>query len=95
MLSAILHGKARCLATPVELGQPWRHVFRGSEDFLTAAVFERLAYMDDAVLWRLLQRAVRPDLLPPRTIATLECFDFWPRWPLSFGNVTCSPGTGS
>jgi hypothetical protein len=64
------------------LTQGSRHVFRSSEDFLTATTFERLAYLDDATCWRVLQQAAKPELLPFRTVATLEQIEFWPRWPL-------------
>jgi hypothetical protein len=85
MLNAILRGKARCLAADLKAGQPWRSVFRSSEDLLTAAVFERLAYLDGSTFWQVLRRAIQPDLLPPRTVAELEECTFWPRWLLSAG----------
>jgi hypothetical protein len=71
MLHAILQGKAGRLPAGVEAGASWRHVFKVSEDLLTASVFERLAYLDGALLWQVLAATVRPARLPTRKVAEL------------------------
>lgn len=61
-------------------GQSWRSLFRGSEDLLTATVFERLAYLNGALFWRLLTSTAKPSILPKRHVAELQKLTFWPRW---------------
>lgn len=78
MLTAFTHGKGRRAATDVAAGSSVRKVLSASEDMLTSAVFERLAYLNDTTLWSVLQRAFR---LPAHTAAEdaeLMTMEFWP-----------------
>ncbi|SCX03944.1 hypothetical protein [Agrobacterium rosae] len=80
MLQAVISGKAGTI--PVggrDEKVSWRKVFRISEDLLTASVFGRLAYLDDAVLWRIMRRTFGAPL-PDLRVAELEDISFWPRW---------------
>ncbi|WP_018900859.1 hypothetical protein [Rhizobium sp. 2MFCol3.1] len=80
MLQAIVSSKAGRL--PVGVGEEsvsWRRAFQISEDLLTAAVFGRLAYLEDGVLWRIMRRTFGPPL-PDLAVAELEDIIFWPRW---------------
>ena len=56
MLHAIWSGKARRLKIEglVEPAPRWRDIFHSNEDLLTATVFERLAYLSDAVFRQLI-----------------------------------------
>jgi hypothetical protein len=87
MLQAIINGKAGRLPAEVKPGASWRHVFRTSEDLLTASVFERLAYLDGALIWEILRQTFRPALLPARRIVELEEIKFWPAWPDLEGTI--------
>lgn len=78
MLQAIVSGKAGRLPAS-EDSISWRTAFRMSEDLLTASVFGRLAYLDGAVLWRILRRAFGPGL-PEFRVAELHQITFWPTW---------------
>ncbi len=80
MLIAILDGKGRTVPDGLKGGDSLRKVFKVSEDLLTATVFERLAYLKGATLWAILRATFRPDILPPRSVATLDAIEFWPRW---------------
>lgn len=83
MLRALLHGKD--LGTHIfdaDTKTSWRQIFRASEDFLTAAVFSRLSYLDGAELWGILREAFG-NTLPNFKVATLSNIEFWPRWSLS------------
>ncbi len=80
MLQAIVSSKAGRL--PVGVGEEsvsWRHAFKMSEDLLTAAVFGRLAYLEDEVLWRVMRRTFGSPL-PDLKVAELVDISFWPRW---------------
>ncbi|MGN7802501.1 hypothetical protein ACTJKE_07170 [Ensifer sp. 22521] len=50
-----------------------------SEDLLTASVFGRLAYLDGAMLWRILRRTFGSGL-PEFRVAELNQITFWPTW---------------
>ncbi|MEW9305459.1 hypothetical protein [Labrys neptuniae] len=80
MLSAILNGKGRCLPESVKAGDSLRKVFVRSEDILTSTIFERLAYLDGAILWQIIGNAFRPMFLPERKIVNLIEIEFWPTW---------------
>lgn len=80
MLQAVISGKAGTI--PVGGNKEkvsWRKVFRVSEDLLTASVFGRLAYLEDAMLWRIMRRTFGAPL-PDLKVAELEDISFWPRW---------------
>lgn len=75
MLNAVKYGKKRgtgLVATNLQEAE-------GAEDVLTATVFERLAYLPDALLTRIL--SVLFDHLLPLG-ALLKC-EFWPSWRLN------------
>ncbi len=78
MLQAIVSGKAGRLPAS-EDPISWRTAFRMSEDLLTASVFGRLAYLDGAILWRILRRTFGPRL-PEYRVAELHQITFWPTW---------------
>lgn len=82
MLRALLHSKD--LGTFIrDSGDSlsWRHIFKASEDFLTASVFSRLSYLDGVVVWQIL-RETFGQALPNCKVATLQNVEFWPRWSL-------------
>lgn len=87
MLRAIVNGKAGTLKADIRPGESWRRVFRSSEDFLTSSVFERLAYLDGALVWEILGKTFRSALLPPRRVADLQEISFWPNWPDTEGTI--------
>ncbi|MBB3020416.1 hypothetical protein FHR70_003497 [Microvirga lupini] len=80
MLNAILHGKGRTLPDDVKPGASLKSTFKRSEDLLTATIFERLSYLDGEIIWQLLRKTFKPDLLPNRRLASLEEIEFWPLW---------------
>ena len=80
MLHAIINGKAGALTSDVSEGQTWRHAYRASEDLLTAATFERLAYLSGARLWQILASTFHSGGLPQRKVAELLDIEFWPFW---------------
>lgn len=80
MLTAILRGKSRRSREPLAAGKSWRSIFRSSEDFLTSSVFERLNYLDGALLWALLRDATKSALFVPLADIELASMDFWPHW---------------
>lgn len=83
MLRALLHGKdLGAHIFDADAKTSWRQIFRASEDFLTAAVFSRLSYLDGAELWGILREAFG-NKLPNFKVATLNNIEFWPRWNLS------------
>lgn len=51
MLHAILHGKIRGLFDDIEEGISWRSAYKKYEDFLTASVLGRMAYLPDDSFW--------------------------------------------
>lgn len=87
MLTAILRGKARRLTRPIAAGDSWSDVFNISEDFLTASVFERLAYLDAPTFWAVLRDATRSELPACGADIELETFELWPRWGVGEGTV--------
>lgn len=68
-------------------GERWRELVAGSEDALTASVFERLAYLAPARLWGVLREAVVPLSSVPFPIAPPDSpvWEFWPSWSLTSG----------
>lgn len=80
MLQAILKGKGGSIAEDIPAGASLRSVFSKSEDMLTAAVFGRLAYLEGPVLWQVLKKAFRPDILPDRSVVVIDKVQFWPNW---------------
>jgi len=80
MLSAILNGKGRRLPETIAAGSSLRAAFSKSEDMLTASVFERLAYLDAPVLWKLLVATFAPRILPDEQRVELVSVEFWPMW---------------
>ena len=85
MFQAIFHGKVRDNLIGVQLGAEWRSFYRQTEDFLTAAVFSRLAYLPSHTLWSILRHAavtVLPFDTFPQDVGRLVTREFWPRWEL-------------
>ncbi|MBU2983474.1 hypothetical protein KO498_16835 [Lentibacter algarum] len=79
MLHAILSSKAGRLHSS-EDSVRWRDIFKGSEDLITATLFERLAYLSGPTAWALLRAAMggHGDTFRMAELAELE---FWPMWP--------------
>ena len=81
MLNAILSGKSGTLSQDLKKGTSWRTLFKGSEDLLTATVFERLSYLPDARFLEILADTFSFDIRGDETAAIkLETIEFWPRW---------------
>jgi hypothetical protein len=82
MFHAIVHGKVRNNLAGIELGAEWRSLYRQTEDFLTAAVFGRLAYLPSHTLWSIIRHAagtVAPSHNLPQDAGRLLTREFWPR----------------
>jgi hypothetical protein len=85
MFHAIAHGKVRKNLTGVELATEWRSLYRQTEDFLTAAVFGRLAYLPSHTLWSIIRHAAVTVALSsdlPQNVGRLLTREFWPQWEL-------------
>jgi hypothetical protein len=67
MLHAIHHNKIR------------RELFRGNEDSLTAAVFERLRYLPKELFHYIIHKAVY-EKIPELDLHKIESLYFWPKW---------------
>ena len=80
MLQAVISGKGSVRAAHTGESLPLRQVLSGSEDVLTAAVFERLCYLEAPLAWEILRLATGSSLFPPRRLVTLKSAEFWPRW---------------
>jgi hypothetical protein len=86
MLNAILKGKKRGLeCDDIEIDEPLFNKFSGSEDLLTASVFERLLYLSDKTLSKIIlgfsstfQTKKNCD-----NFIRIETYQFWPSWYLS------------
>jgi hypothetical protein len=88
MFQALLHGKVRDNLAGVDLNSDWRSQYRQSEDFLTAAVFCRLTYLPQDVLWLIIRLAatVAMPISLPECVGGLERREFWPRWSLTLSD---------
>ncbi|WP_346899854.1 hypothetical protein [uncultured Roseibium sp.] len=82
MLNAVLSSKSGRLHPDDDQGVRWRDLFRGSEDLLTATVFERLSYLRAERVWSLLAYASAGQL-PSYKIAVIHDIEFWPMWSSS------------
>jgi len=81
MLNAILSGKSGTLSQDLKKGTSWRTLFKGSEDLLTATVFERLSYLPDARFLKILTDTFSFDIRGDEAGSIkLETIEFWPRW---------------
>lgn len=56
-----------------------RDLFRGNEDSLTAAVFERLRYLPKELLHHIIHQAVYQNI-PCLDLYQMESMEFWPNW---------------
>ena len=81
MLNAILNSKSGRLGKEAEYNTNWRELFRGSEDLITATLFERLSYLPGKTAWQILVAAAGGRLRPYR-VAEIKLAEFWPMWPL-------------
>lgn len=80
MLNAILHGKKRGTGTE---GETLADSFTGAEDTVTATLFERLFYLADDLLTRILfAPEIWGDDVSLPACGGVET-RFWPRWPLT------------
>ena len=81
MLNAILSGKSGTLSQDLKKGTSWRTLFKGSEDILTATVFERLSYLPDVRFLEILANTFSFDIRAHKAGSIkLETIEFWPRW---------------
>ncbi|HRB14599.1 MAG TPA: hypothetical protein PK224_02305 [Nitrospira sp.] len=83
MLQAILHGKIGMLFEKGAEGESFKERFRTLEDFLTAAVFERLRYLPANLFWKVLSEAAIPVGSLPMHVGNLRESEFWPTWDIS------------
>ena len=83
MLNAILSGKSGTVSKDLKEGTSWRTLYKGSEDLLTATVFERLSYLPAARFFEILSKTFRFTVdeiaLDPEHVK-LDAIEFWPRW---------------
>ena len=79
MLHAILNGKIRGLFEDIEEGISWRSAYKESEDFLTASVVGRMAYLPDDTFWKIIKNSSVTSGLP-RDVGFLAKVEFWPKW---------------
>lgn len=77
MLNAVKNGKAGHSISGMEV--PWRELFKGSEDSLTASVFERLFYLEDDLFWKIIVKSTN-DIRLPKKVEQVEEVEFWPHW---------------
>lgn len=84
MLNAILHSKAgTALSGDDEVTpQRWAALFNGSEDLVTATVFERLRYLPGALAWSILASASGKQLDAFKMVEIRE-MAYWPSWYLN------------
>ena len=82
MFQAILHAKVRLQKQKDGMNQNWRGIFRETEDFLTAGIFGRLAYLPPGALWKLLKATVisKHEQELPEQVGNLRDIQFWPSW---------------
>lgn len=64
-----------------------RGLFRGNEDSLTAAVFERLRYLPKELLHYVIDQAVYQKI-PGLDLYQMESMEFWPSWDSTNTNNT-------
>lgn len=76
MLNAILHGKKR--GSGIE-GESLAGDFGGAEDTLTATLFERLTYLPDEIICKILFRRDmwQDSVRSPERVVSVQ---YWPRW---------------
>ena len=79
MLNAILSSKSGRVSPEDQQNLRWRDIFRGSEDLITATIFERLAYLAAETAWNLLASASGSQLHAYR-LAEITTMEFWPIW---------------
>ena len=82
MLQAILHSKVGSQFTNLTEDTHWREVYSAHEDFLTAAIFGRLVYLDSDLLWKIIKKAVESKHKLPDEAGSLNDVKFWPTWRL-------------
>lgn len=79
MLNAILNSKSGRLGRDAERSVSWRDLFKGSEDLVTATIFERLSYLPAETAWNILAAAAGGQLHSYR-MAELTTMEYWPMW---------------
>ena len=78
MLQAVKNGKTGHSINDKEVF--WRKLFKGSEDSLTSSIFERLFYLPENLLWKILRDSInQTDVFNPEDQQLSE-FEFWPHW---------------
>jgi len=83
MFKAIVNGKYRGLDDSKinSESSQWSEIYKGAEDFETAAIFTRLSYLPPEHFWAILQQSFLPvDFIFPNYAGNLHSIDFWPRF---------------
>ena len=79
MLHAILNGKIRGLFDDIKEGISWRSAYKKYEDFLTASVLGRMAYLPDDSFWKIIKSSSVNNELPQH-LGFFDRIEFWPKW---------------
>ncbi|MCL1114297.1 hypothetical protein L2703_11945 [Shewanella basaltis] len=83
MLKAILHGKAGRIEQNTDESVSWSSLFKAREDLLTSTVFERFAYLSDAVQACLLGHWFKSHHGKPTDVfGEFKGITYWPRFSL-------------
>ena len=89
MLKAILHGKAGRIEHNKNESVSWSSLFQAREDLLTSTVFERFAYLADAVQQSMLQHWFKGHYGNiPLDFGELVHISYWPRFIHEHDNGT-------
>ncbi|WP_406731801.1 hypothetical protein RJD39_08680 [Vibrio scophthalmi] len=81
MLKAILHGKAGRIEHNKDESVSWSSLFKAREDLLTSTVFERFAYLSDAVQIHLVHHWFSAcSGIALAELGEFESISYWPRF---------------
>jgi len=81
MLKAILHGKAGRVEANKGESVSWSSLFKAREDLLTSTVFERFAYLSDAVQIDFIKYCFKAAYgIAPVNFGSFESITYWPRY---------------
>ncbi|QLE84042.1 hypothetical protein FLM48_02445 [Shewanella sp. Scap07] len=81
MLKAILHGKAGRIEHNEDESVSWSSLFQAREDLLTSTIFERFAYLSEAVQACLLKHWFKTyQGIIPDVFGEFKSINYWPRY---------------
>ncbi|MFS1864677.1 hypothetical protein [Vibrio breoganii] len=81
MLKAILHGKAGRIEHNKDESVSWSQLFKAREDLLTSTVFERFAYLSDALQKHLIQHWFKAHSGEvPQCFGEFKSISYWSRF---------------